>query len=335
MIPQSWDNDSKYFRAICAIRAFRAISSRRFSWTQNRKSIRQNSTSGSASSRNRLTAVLPSDNGVKRTTTLSIPTITGSTSWKKSMRQLLSPTLSPSSHPIRLCPHRFLPMKSAGWLKPFRIIRAICAIRVMWTQSASRSAIPKSRLVPLHLTRWYAGSFRRYAMLRDANPSDFAGIYIVCGRTDMRLGMDSLAAIIENRYHLPLLSLTHFSFSVADVPIRSRDSCGKVTVIFSLQSVWKMGTSPGHAILPKPDALMPGSLIGWWKDSALTLWSGSIIPHVLHKSLCKTENFSALHLLFSMCPYDSKVTLSCHSGPVISDSYEYIYMLQKTTMTAL
>lgn len=24
----------------------------------------------------------------------------------------------------------------------------------------------------------------------------------VCGRTDMRLGMDSLAAIIENRYHL-------------------------------------------------------------------------------------------------------------------------------------
>ena len=41
-------------------------------------------------------------------------------------------------------------------------------------------------------------------MLRDANPSDFAGIYIVCGRTDMRLGMDSLAAIIENRYHLPL-----------------------------------------------------------------------------------------------------------------------------------
>ena len=39
-------------------------------------------------------------------------------------------------------------------------------------------------------------------MLRDANPSDFAGIYIVCGRTDMRLGMDSLAAIIENRYLL-------------------------------------------------------------------------------------------------------------------------------------
>lgn len=41
-------------------------------------------------------------------------------------------------------------------------------------------------------------------MLRDASPSDFAAIYVVCGRTDMRLGIDSLAAIIENRYHLPL-----------------------------------------------------------------------------------------------------------------------------------
>ncbi len=41
-------------------------------------------------------------------------------------------------------------------------------------------------------------------MLRDANPNSFAGIYIVCGRTDMRYGINSLAAIIESRYHLPL-----------------------------------------------------------------------------------------------------------------------------------
>lgn len=41
-------------------------------------------------------------------------------------------------------------------------------------------------------------------MLRDANPSDFAAIYVVCGFTDLRLGIDSLAAIIETRYHLPL-----------------------------------------------------------------------------------------------------------------------------------
>ncbi len=39
-------------------------------------------------------------------------------------------------------------------------------------------------------------------MLRDADPKAFKGIYIVCGYTDMRFGIDSLAAIIENRYKL-------------------------------------------------------------------------------------------------------------------------------------
>ncbi len=43
-------------------------------------------------------------------------------------------------------------------------------------------------------------------MLRDADPSSFTAIYIVCGRTDMRYGIDSLAAIIENRFHLPLFA---------------------------------------------------------------------------------------------------------------------------------
>ena len=41
-------------------------------------------------------------------------------------------------------------------------------------------------------------------MLRDANPNSFAGIYIVCGYTDLRYGIDSLAAIIEQKYHMSL-----------------------------------------------------------------------------------------------------------------------------------
>ena len=41
-------------------------------------------------------------------------------------------------------------------------------------------------------------------MLRDADPNSFAGIYIVCGYTDLRYGIDSLAAIIEQKYHLSL-----------------------------------------------------------------------------------------------------------------------------------
>ena len=41
-------------------------------------------------------------------------------------------------------------------------------------------------------------------MLKDANPASFAGIYIVCGYTDLRYGIDSLAAIIEQKYHMSL-----------------------------------------------------------------------------------------------------------------------------------
>lgn len=41
-------------------------------------------------------------------------------------------------------------------------------------------------------------------MLRDANPLSFAGIYLVCGRTDLRYGIDSLAAIIKGRYNMNL-----------------------------------------------------------------------------------------------------------------------------------
>ena len=41
-------------------------------------------------------------------------------------------------------------------------------------------------------------------MLKDADPAYFAGIYIVCGYTDLRYGIDSLAAIIERKYHMNL-----------------------------------------------------------------------------------------------------------------------------------
>ena len=41
-------------------------------------------------------------------------------------------------------------------------------------------------------------------MLKDANFNQFAGVYIVCGFTDLRLGIDSLAAIIECKYKINL-----------------------------------------------------------------------------------------------------------------------------------
>ena len=41
-------------------------------------------------------------------------------------------------------------------------------------------------------------------MLKDADHSYFAGVYIVCRYTDLRFGIDSLAAIIERRFHMHL-----------------------------------------------------------------------------------------------------------------------------------
>ena len=41
-------------------------------------------------------------------------------------------------------------------------------------------------------------------MLKDADPRSFAGVYIVCGYTDLRYGIDSLAAIIERQYRKKL-----------------------------------------------------------------------------------------------------------------------------------
>lgn len=38
-------------------------------------------------------------------------------------------------------------------------------------------------------------------MLKDADPEYFSGIYIVCGYTDLRYGIDSLAAILERKFH--------------------------------------------------------------------------------------------------------------------------------------
>lgn len=53
----------------------------------------------------------------------------------------------------------------------------------------------------------------RYAMFKDANPGPFAGIYVVCGYSDLRYGIDSLAVIIEKRYQKsPFVPNTLFLF---------------------------------------------------------------------------------------------------------------------------
>lgn len=85
-------------------------------------------------------------------------------------------------------------------------------------------------------------------MLKDADHSYFAGVYIVCGYTDLRFGIDSLAAIIERRFHINLFVPNTCSFSVASLPPRSRVCSGKVMVFFSFTSAWNLVISHGHVL---------------------------------------------------------------------------------------
>lgn len=41
-------------------------------------------------------------------------------------------------------------------------------------------------------------------MLKDADFNYFSAVYVVCGNTDMRYGVDSLAAVIERKYKVNL-----------------------------------------------------------------------------------------------------------------------------------
>lgn len=99
-------------------------------------------------------------------------------------------------------------------------------------------------------------------MLKDADPAYFAGIYIVCGYTDLRYGIDSLAAIIERKYHMNLF-VPNTSFSSAeDLSQRSKVSCGKAMASCFFTNVWNPGISHGHGHLMFLNPCLQNSFTG-------------------------------------------------------------------------
>ena len=74
-------------------------------------------------------------------------------------------------------------------------------------------------------------------MLKDADPAYFAGVYIVCGYTDLRSGIDSLAAIITSRFHMQLfVSNTLFLFLRQIFHPNQRTPLGRRWISASLQT---------------------------------------------------------------------------------------------------
>ncbi len=88
-------------------------------------------------------------------------------------------------------------------------------------------------------------------MLKDANHSYFTGVYIVvCGYTDLRYGIDSLAAIIENKYHMDIFVPNTLFLFVEDLQLKSKGCFGKVMVFSFSISELSLVISHGH-VLPQ------------------------------------------------------------------------------------
>lgn len=109
-------------------------------------------------------------------------------------------------------------------------------------------------------------------MLKDASFDSFAGIYVVCGFTDLRLGMDSLAAIIETKYHLSIfVPNTLFLFCGRRASrIKGLVWEGEGFLLFTKRVDDGRFSWPRNSTEARAEPYPPISFHGCSKDSALT-----------------------------------------------------------------
>ena len=99
-------------------------------------------------------------------------------------------------------------------------------------------------------------------MLRDADPSSFSAVDVVCGYTDMRYGMDTLAAIIEQRYHLPLFVPDSLFLFCGRRASKFKGLLWEGDGFLLLTKRVEDGISPGPAILRKQESFLQNSSAG-------------------------------------------------------------------------
>lgn len=86
--------------------------------------------------------------------------------------------------------------------------------------------------------------------------SDFTGadkVYIACGYTDLRRGIDGLAAIVQQEFQLDPFTNTLFCFA-ADGGTESRRCTGKAMDLCCCTSVWNPVPSNGRKKKARPEA---------------------------------------------------------------------------------
>lgn len=114
-------------------------------------------------------------------------------------------------------------------------------------------------------------------MLNDLNPKDYKNIYIVCGFTDMRYGINGLSAIIEqknkmNVFIAELLPLLYFLTTSSSLFEFNRYSDSKV-VVYAASIITRSGSSEKVTVITV--SLFPAAADSTFK-SALSIL---IIPY--------------------------------------------------------
>ena len=78
--------------------------------------------------------------------------------------------------------------------------------------------------------------------------SDFTGadrVYIACGYTDLRRGIDGLASLVQQQFNLDPFTNTLFLFC-ADAGIELKPCIGRETDLFFCTNVWSPVLSSGR-----------------------------------------------------------------------------------------
>ena len=87
-------------------------------------------------------------------------------------------------------------------------------------------------------------------MLGDISRVDH--IYLACGYTDLRRGIDGLAQIVQQQFELDPFSNSLFLFLRENGGIESRPCCGRGTALFCCISEWRMAeVFNGPAAVPR------------------------------------------------------------------------------------
>lgn len=99
-------------------------------------------------------------------------------------------------------------------------------------------------------------------MLKDADHSYFAGVYIICGYTDLRFGIDSLAAIIERRFHMHLFVPNTLFLLCGRSSTRIKGLLWEGDGFLLLTSAWNPVISHGRVLPQNSDPYQQNSSTG-------------------------------------------------------------------------